>query len=130
MGRAIVRATPDRDLYCEWSSNTDSPTVIGNRAEMATWLADYYSPHDYRWRGEAAIADEIERDLARADTKGTSSLVRHPLDYGDGIVSFGGAHQFDRSRLADLLDAYLARGDDEPDPTDEELEAAGIIRPR
>lgn len=72
MGRIIIKAARDRDLYVEWSSVVEAPTAIGTRAEMLDYLTRY---------GEGR-SDPAER-LDRADATGTSAL-RDPMSTYDG----------------------------------------------
>lgn len=63
MGSVIVKATPDADLYIEWSTIVEAPTFIGTRAETLEYLG-LPSP---------SVSDTPEERLARADETGTSA---------------------------------------------------------
>jgi hypothetical protein len=69
VGRCVIKAAKDRDLYCEWSSIVEAPTFIGTRAEITEYLAR---------KSTAALT---EQRLARADDCGTSLLGM--VEYGD-----------------------------------------------
>lgn len=123
MGSAVVKASPERNLYCIWSTVVDAPTVIGTRAEMAAWLYDYYSPHDIRLRGEEAARTEIGHRLAHCDKTGCSARFRTEFDWGNEEIIYKGQHTLTRDRLADLLDHYL----NEPDHNEDEDPTCGGI---
>lgn len=73
----ILKASPDVDLYCEWSGVVDGPTLIGTRAEFLEELQRHadLNGHDYHVSCPAISRKDAEEMLARADQTGTS--VRH-----------------------------------------------------
>ena len=74
----ILKAAPDVDLYCEWSSNVDGPVRIGTRAECLEALTahvDLDDPEGYHRNCPAVSRREAEAMLTRADETGTS--VQH-----------------------------------------------------
>jgi hypothetical protein len=62
----LVKADPDADWYCLWSTIVDAPTYWGTRAELA---AEHPNP--------AAVAPER---FERADKNGTSAMIPGVLD--------------------------------------------------
>ncbi|MER8118918.1 hypothetical protein [Streptomyces sp. NPDC094031] len=70
MGRCVIKATPDEDLYLEWSSIVDACTMVGTRADL---LAAGHRP-------EA---------LDRADRIGTSDRVAQVGAWGDESLGVG-----------------------------------------
>ena len=89
MGNAILKGTPDLDMYCEWSTVVDGPTSVGTRAEM---LARGVSP---------------ER-LDRADKRGASWLDSDTYQTFDShgllVLNGGDSHAFlPRELLGDYL---------------------------
>jgi hypothetical protein len=99
----ILKVTPNRDLYVEWSTIVDDIVRIGIRAEFLEGLATRYPD---------LLVDLVhspEARLARADAHGTSALPFpgvHPLFGGwddSGLV----VEQRGILRRADLL-AYVA----------------------
>lgn len=110
MGKPVYKASPDLDLYAEWSSIVEAPTFIGTRAEMLEHLTQNQDR-----RGD----DTPEVRLARADETGSSSL-RDPMSSYAGPLS--GAWDDDgeiveqlgwlpRGRFADFFVAYAADPD-------------------
>lgn len=65
MGRIVIKAAPDRDLYVDWSTIVEAPAFIGTRTEMLAYL------------GRQEHADHPMNDpngrLDRADATGTSA---------------------------------------------------------
>ena len=109
MGRYIIKAAKDRDLYMEYSTIVEAPTMIGTRAEI---LRELLRSHDPR-AGTPGVR------LDRADETGTSAL-RDPASTYDGpldgewsdtglIIEQRG--WLPRDRFADFLDAYLVDED-------------------
>jgi hypothetical protein len=110
VGKIIIKAAPDKDLYVEWSSIVEAPTAIGTRAEM----------HDYLARTQRNVGtDTAETRLARADANGSSSL-RDPMSTYDGVLD--GAWEDEgmivkqrgwlpRAKLAEFAELY-ARDDE------------------
>jgi hypothetical protein len=68
--RYVMRAAPDRDLYVEWSTETDGATCAGTWAEMLEWLLDEERRGQRPSRADALAAME------RADTTGSSVTTR------------------------------------------------------
>lgn len=66
MGKPIIKAAKDLDLYCEWSSIVDAPTFVGTRAATLAYLTEEY--------GNTTQVDTPEVWLARADAAGTSAI--------------------------------------------------------
>jgi hypothetical protein len=108
MGRYIIKATKDRDLYMEWSAIVDAPTFIGNRAEILDYLKHEHG-HSFD-----AVHKHHER-LRRADEAGTSALrdpmapgYTGPLDgeWADTGLIVGQRGWLPRDRFAEFLDAY------------------------
>lgn len=99
MPRFILKATPDRDAYIEWSTVVDAPVGIGTRAEYAAVFG--------------------ESRMARTDRNGTSAKwfdARHgELEEGgwadESLIVMEGAEQpghLPRERLGDLYDLLSA----------------------
>ncbi|MET9779372.1 hypothetical protein ABZ023_34930 [Streptomyces sp. NPDC006367] len=70
MGRCIIKATQDEDLYLEWSSVVDACTRVGTRAEFL------------------ALGHRQEA-LDRADRTGTSDIVAHLGGWDDDSLGVG-----------------------------------------
>lgn len=101
MGRIIIKASRDRDLYVDWSTIVEAPAFIGNRTEMLAYLQrDPLDPSSY----------EPETRLRRADSTGTSAAGDYAW-FGkwedDGLI-FQQRGTVPRGMLADFLDAYAA----------------------
>lgn len=105
MGRYIIKAAKDRDLYMEWSTIVDGPTFIGNRAETLDYLIE-----------EFGRTGQPEARLERADDVGTSALRdprspnwAYPLDGAWEDTGFIVEQRgwLPRERFAEFLDAYL-----------------------
>jgi len=108
MPSIVLKATPDRDLYCYWSSVVEAPVFIGTRAEISAHLV------------QGSANPEVEARMARADRVGTSALY-FDTDPQDGAwESTGFIYQqqgfLPRSRLAALLDMLAV--DERADATD------------
>lgn len=57
----LVKATPDADWYCLWSTVVDAPTYWGTRAEL---IREHCDP-------AAVVAERFDR----ADKNGTSAMI-------------------------------------------------------
>jgi hypothetical protein len=57
----IVKASPDEDWYCRWSTIVDAPTYWGSREELTSAA----------WQPEEVAAERFER----ADANGTSACI-------------------------------------------------------
>lgn len=115
MGRFVIKAAKDRDLYLYWSTVVDAPIWVGDRAELADYLQGEYRadhPHSIPSPGHSP-ADRI----ARADRTGTSALDIATGAWDDEtlIVMAGspddGWYHIRRDRLSDYAERLLA--DDE-----------------
>jgi len=105
MGVVILKATPDRDLYCIWSSVVDQPTMLGTRSDVTEDLGE----HEMGPRGCTAWhPDEIDSALRRADETGTSS-VRGYGNWGDPALMVAPGKSLRRDRLGSFLDALDSR---------------------
>lgn len=102
MGGVIVKASPDADLYLEWSTIVEAPTFIGTRSETLEYLARSNS-----------VSDPPEARLARADETGTSTKDDYAWfgawTYAGFIVDQRGV--LPRSKLGEFALLYAA--DDE-----------------
>ena len=105
MGRYVIKAARDRDLYMEWSEHVDAPTFVGTRAQTLDYLIE-----------EFGRTGQPEARLQRADDIGTSA-IRDPLspnwkypltgaweDTGFIVQQRG---WLPRDRFAEFLDAFL-----------------------
>ncbi|WP_274036667.1 hypothetical protein [Streptomyces sp. MMBL 11-1] len=100
MGRCILKATRDDDLYLEWSSIVDACTLVGTRAEVL------------------ASGRHREDALDRADRTGTSDRVALLGCWDDNHLGVGttehrqqeGPLLLDRADLAAFA-RHLADGD-------------------
>ena len=103
MGRIIIKASPDRDLYVEWSTVVEAPVFIGNRSETLKHL-----------RREQEGGDAPEVRLARVDETGTSAKGDYAWfgAWDDNGLVYEQRGSVPRERLGDFLDAYL-RDDEE-----------------
>lgn len=122
MVHIVVKATPERDLYCIWSTITDSPIFVGTRAEILDHLTERRRDGIDRGPG-----DSPEVRIDRADTTGTSAMYGSPFDgaFDDTGFVFEQRGWLPRARLADLLDRYLVNSvnpktDDLLDPLEED----------
>lgn len=110
VGTYLMKASPDRDLYVQWSTVTDNWTLFGTRAEFVAHL----SLENARRYPPVTITptEEPEALLARCDATGTSVRFRYPsgvLSGGWGVpVMIGQRGTIDRDRLGEYLDAVLA----------------------
>lgn len=101
----IVKVSPERDAYFEWSTVVDSPISFGTR-------------EDYIQEGQP------EERLARADRQGTSanwpglSPDNQPYGWNHGeflLMNTGPEGHLPRARLGDLYDLFtLDSGADTP----------------
>ena len=105
----ILKASPDLDLFCEWSSVVDGPTWVGTRDEL--------------------VARGVEPDrITRAAFCGTSALWGEPrylsFESNGLLVLNGGASRgwLPRHRLGAYL-RLLVEGDNNADRLLEPLEA-------
>lgn len=100
MGRIIIKASRDRDLYVDWSTIVEAPAFIGNRPEMLAYLQ----------RDPLDPSNTPEMRLRRADSTGTSAAGDYAW-FGkwedDGLI-FQQRGTVPRDMLADFLDAYAA----------------------
>lgn len=103
MGRIIIKAAPDRDLYVEWSTIVEAPVFIGGRAETLAHL-----------HREQEGGDAPEVRLARVDETGTSAKGSYAWfgAWDDEGLIYEQRGSVPRERLCDFLDAYL-RDDEE-----------------
>lgn len=110
MGRMIVKAERDRDLYLIWSSVVDAPICIGTRQE----LLDYYREKE----GGDGVR-RAERAFVQADERGSSAHAGiragwwedEELRVMEGSPDDGWYH-LPRARLTEYAEALL-RDDDE-----------------
>lgn len=108
MGRIIVKADKNLDLYVEWSTIADGPTCVGSRKEMFHHL----SKGD---RHGVPTAAEVEKRLTVADLKG-SSMIDMPEGYWEDEGFIPQTHQGQRWLRRSRFGAYCllaASGDDE-----------------
>lgn len=104
MGRYVIKAARDQDLYMEWSTIVEAPTAIGTRSEILTHLQS--SPR---------AADHPEVRVTRADLTGTSALrdpessYSGPLDgaWDDEGLIVEQRGWLPRDRFAEFLTAYV-----------------------
>lgn len=116
MGKQIIKVSPDRDLYMEWSSIVEAPTFIGTRAETTAYLLE---PKDGLHETTIAHPEAVEQRLARADLTGSSGYPPFGCDWDDHGEIFQQRGYLPRSRFGEFCDRYLAAGDDgEPDVAD------------
>ena len=100
MPSLIVKAAPDQDLYCEWSTIVDAPTFIGTRSEILDYIHAHQDskPHAPAW----------ER-LERADEAGTSARYGK-LPYAGSWDDAGFVVEqrgwLPRAKLTEFLTAY------------------------
>jgi hypothetical protein len=116
MGKQIIKAAPNRDLYMEWSSDVEAPTFLGTRADIAAYLAE-----PKRGLRETVIADPdaIEQRLQRADLTGSSGYPPFGCDWDDHGEIYKQQGYLPRAKFGEFADRYLAAGEDgEPDITD------------
>jgi hypothetical protein len=77
----ILKASPDLDLYCEWSSIVDAPVFIGTKQEILAYLTHYYGHDSSREIVEAAERSTrlgtSERDLNMGDWEDTGLAVQN-----------------------------------------------------
>lgn len=88
MGNEILKADRDHDLYCRWSSYTDSPTFAGTREETANWLFEEYATIAESKDPERAamVHNRVERVLTDADTYGSSAFRPMGHLWGDSLI--------------------------------------------
>ena len=98
MPRFIIKVSPDRDAYVEWSTVVDAPVSVGNRAAYA--------------------AEHGEDRLRRTDEAGTSARYFDwllPEEQAGGWVDpyliCEGAGTLPRERLGDVFDLLVADPD-------------------
>lgn len=106
MGKCILKAAPDRDLYLIWSTVVDNAIWVGDRAELVEHLREDHGDSYYN-----------EKRIDRADQFGSSMLdygfgrwADEHLPVGEGSPDDGWYH-LRRDRLAAYAEALLA--DDE-----------------
>lgn len=125
MGTVIIKAAKDRDLYLEWSSVVEAPTLVGTREEILNHL-NTPRPGQY-W----ATPEENEARLARADANGSSGFP--PFDDGawnDSTLMYQQQGLLPRYHLATLADRIIA-GDGKYEvadlltPLDDDLDEEG-----
>lgn len=108
MGRSIIKAHQDLDLYIEWSSIVDAPTFVGSRVEMFAYLV----------RGDRhgrPTGEEVEERLARTDKNG-SSMMDTRSGYWDDEGEIPATDKGQRWLRRDRLGAYcilVAIGDND-----------------
>lgn len=71
MTRLVLKAAPDDDLYCEWTTVVDDMTFTGTRAQMFDYLCAYRRGP---MQSDEDIGQHVESLLARVDQYGTSAL--------------------------------------------------------
>lgn len=137
MGDLLLKASRDEDLYLIWSTNTDSPIWIGDRAEL----------HEHLWREYSRQHPECipkpgtgpDARLARTDENGSSmvdpagwggwddkSLLVREVCPDDGQwweIPRDNLAAYARAILADDLPAQHALM--RPIPNDEEADTTG-----
>jgi hypothetical protein len=111
MGRFVVKADRDRDLYLIWSTVVDAPIWVGDRAELVKELwAEYRREHPHSTPNAGHGPDARIR---RADETGTSALDCDWYGWDDEtfMVMAGapddGWYHLRRDRLADYAEALL-----------------------
>lgn len=116
MGSQIIKVTPDRDLYMEWSSVVEAPTFIGTRAELAAYLAE---PKVHYRQTTIDHPEAIEERLARADETGSSGYRPFGCTWDDasGEIYQQRGH-LRRDRFAEFCDRILAAQDFDLDFSD------------
>jgi hypothetical protein len=104
-----VDQEPGTDRYVIWSAATDSPSVIGNRHDIISWLM---SP-----RGDCGYTHSM-RIMRQVDRTGTSDMTGRgswndlePIPVGD-ISPDDGWYRMNRSDLPALIDAIAAENTD------------------
>lgn len=116
MGSQIIKVSPDRDLYMEWSSIVEAPTFFGTRAETAVYLAE---PKQGLHETTIAHEDAVEQRLARADLTGSSAYSPLGCDWDDHGEIYQQQGYLPRARFGEFADRFLAAGEDaEPDVSD------------
>lgn len=128
MGRLIVKADKDLDLYIEWSTIVDAPTFIGTRQETL----DYLLKGD---RHGIPTREEVAQRLTRTDLNGSSDMSCRDGWWDDAGFIPGtpkGQRWLKRGRLA-AYSLLVCGGDEdgaylltEPCETDEEEADAGL----
>lgn len=100
MGRIIIKAAPDRDLYVEWSTIVEAPVFIGDRAETLAHLKRNEE------RGQRFDAPEAR--LKRADQTGTSAKADYSWfgAWDDNGLIYQQRGTVWRENLPAFLDAY------------------------
>jgi hypothetical protein len=116
MGKQVIKAAPDQDLYLEWWSVVDAPTRVGTRAELAAYLNE--PRRGEYWPREV----EVELRLRRADETGSSGYPPHGCTWGSRGVRYGLGWFLPRERLAEYARRLLDDIDAEPDGLLEPLE--------
>lgn len=99
MGRPVIKAAPDVDLYMEWSSIAEMPRFVGNREDMLLNLHAEFDPQ---------VSDLPEVRLQRADDTGTSSKLEvsgHPAEgaWDDHGLIVGQKGWLPRSKFAEFM---------------------------
>lgn len=111
MGRVIIKAAQDKDLYIEWSSIVEAPTFIGTRAEILPYLRSS--------RDRPGNAPEAR--LQRADETGSSAkrdprapAYRGPLDgaWDDNGLIYQQMGWLPRAKLAEFAEKLAADDED------------------
>jgi len=102
----VLKATPERDLYCLWSTGVDGPTWWGTRAEILELLVEQDEKKEQHAR------PEVEARLARADATGTSGMHPGAGQWDDDLI-FQMAGTLPRARLVDFLDSYAGSTDED-----------------
>ena len=119
MGRYVMRAAPDRDLYVEWSTVSDGAECAGTWAEMLEWLLG-----EERGGARPSRADALAA-MERADTTGSSVQTRigpGPLIGTWERESITVRHPHDGTLPRGLLGEYLDLLFDDPAAAERLLE--------
>jgi hypothetical protein len=98
VGRFIMKASKDDDLYVEWSSVVDDVIFVGTRMEMFTHLVrEDAASHP----GYAPIqGNRAEDRLVRCDETGTSALDGDG-SWNDPVVQIGQEGTIPRDKLGE-----------------------------
>jgi hypothetical protein len=95
MGSCIIKASPQEDLYLEWSTVVEAPTAVGTRKQMAEYL---------RVNGSR----DPESRLARADSRGSSAWDIDLGGWRDEYLIYQQQGLLPRDRLAEAARRLLA----------------------
>lgn len=101
MGRIIIKASREDDLYAEWSSIVEAPTFIGTRAGLKEYLTDHFDPD-----GRRHTEEEAEERLTRADTLGSSCLDMKDGHWTDSGLIYEQRGWLPRGRFAAFFRSF------------------------